>query len=361
MWFFSSLKKSWIIKVGSSSGSFSDYPEYDPLNQNFVKYGKDKKKAAPKWPTKKPEQKDKAKTPWRIAILWRFLIVILAIRGLALDFDKTFVWWFWGIVLFRLLLIFCIRFFIKFIKTMPTFIAFMFLALFMFIFPYLSGHDLREWTAKETAETKTTTNVDCDSLIKEYNNKVFKFTTSDPKLQWEFGITVTKQGDTCAYTRWVSFKLNEQLPTNYATVNRDARSLPQNYIAKVTYEDNGSDGFGTTSLAPAFCQKDKMPNPFWDWKSTEIYTSCTSQTMTNATSDVFYSHRSNESKNMDASDVDTMKRYFTASKLEVYDASAFVECEDKSIWTTMSKTCSINFDKTIESKPIRTYTLKVQE
>ena len=64
---------------------------------------------------------------------------------------------------------------------------------------------------------------------------------------------------------------------------------------------------------------------------------------------------------MDASDVDTMKRYFTASKLEVYDASAFVECEDKSIWGTMSKSCSINFDKTIESKPIRTYTLKVQE
>lgn len=243
------------------------------------------------------------------------------------------------------------------------FIFFLVIVVFMFVFPYMIGHDQKSGTGTENNDTKETTTkaIDCDALIQKYNNKVYTFTTSDAKLQGEFWIVVSKEGDKCTYRRWVSFKLNEQLPSNYATVNRESRSTPQNYIAKVYYKDGGEDGFWTTALFPAFCQKDKMPDPFADWRATDIYTNCSANNSTTTPSDVLYSHRSNESNDMDTTDEEVMKRFFSAYQFDIYDASAFVECKPQEIGGTMTKTCSINFDKTIsESSPIRTYTLKAQ-
>ncbi len=152
MGFMSTLKKLWIIRSGTSAGNFDGPSEYDPITNSFVHHYKSHKKPSKVQNEKEPITKKK---PLRILILWWLLICIVALLGLILCFDKTFVWgWLW-IFLFWILLIVLILFFLKFVRWIYMFLLFLLFTLFVFIFPYMLGHNQQSTSPSVITTTST--------------------------------------------------------------------------------------------------------------------------------------------------------------------------------------------------------------
>ena len=244
------LKKLGILRSGKVSGTYKNYEEMpDELKYDNV-YHKDTDLV-------KNQKTNSVQKKSSVLLFWLLLSLSTIIILFSLVIMTITIWFFLSLLIF-LFLIYQLFSYKKggviAIKILGYLVIFIFISI-VFLFISLGGES--DTTDKEQTNLSKTT--DCKKLAEEYDNKIFKITSTD-KLKGKIGFKIDK--NTCQYEiTWHTLFESNLLEKNVHET--DTPNTNYDYVADIIFEKEGPNPLDG-NIDPVFTNKDKLPTDIFN-------------------------------------------------------------------------------------------------